>query len=80
MATMSPVPSSNMIENACNKIIINGRRMLQAKVVYIGTDHGGGVLIKIAFFWDQHERKMIKINLDFDTSGYSAANGGKAIK
>ena len=51
-----------------------------SKAVYIGTDHGGGVLIKMTFFWDQDEKKVIKLNLDFDTSGHTAIDGGKAIK
>ena len=54
--------------------------MLQSKAVYIGTDHGGGVLIKMAFFWDQDEKKVIKLNLDFDTPDHTAIDGGKAIK
>ena len=65
---------------ATHKVIINGRKMMQSKAVYIATDHGGGVLVKMAFFWDPIEKKVVKINLDFDKSGHSAVDGGAAIK
>ena len=65
---------------ACHKIIINGMKMLQSKAVYIATDHGGGVLVKMAFFYDEQEKKVTKINLDFDKSGHTAAEDGTAIK
>ena len=36
MATMSPVPSSNMIENACNKIIINELQFSENLIKHYG--------------------------------------------
>ena len=54
--------------------------MLKAKKVYIGTDHGGDVLVKMAFFWDLKEKRVIMLNLDFDKAGHDAKAGGKAIK
>ena len=34
----------------------------------------------MAFFYDEQEKKVTKINLDFDKSGHTAAEGGTAIK
>ena len=53
--------------------------MLKSKAVFIATDHGGGVLVKMAFFYDSIEKQVIKLNLDFDKSGHNAADGGIAI-
>ena len=60
IATISP--SRHSIQNyvqkvATHKVIINGRKMMQSKAVYIATDHGGGVLVKMAFFWDPIEKR-----------------------
>ena len=78
-------PSRTTIEHdvrrcASHKIIINGNRMLHSKAVYIGTDHGGGVLVKMAFFYDSKEKRVIKVNLDFDKADHDAKDGGKAVK
>ena len=64
--------------HACHKVIMYGRKMLQSKAVYIATNNGGA-LVKMAFFWDPVEKKVTKINLDFDRSGHSAAEEGEAI-
>ena len=79
------LPSQQSIQNyvrkvATHKVIINGRKMMQSKAVYIATDHGGGVLVKMAFLGDPIEKKVVKINLDFDKSGHTAVDGGVAIK
>jgi len=79
------MPSRSTIKNhvrtlAAHTIILNGGRMLMARAIYIGTDHGGGVLVKMAFFWDPVEKRVIKLNLDFDTAGHTAEEGGQAVK
>ena len=61
------------------RIILNIDRMLKSKAVFLATDHGGGVLIKMAFFYDSMEKRVIKLNLDFDKSGHNAADSGIAI-
>ena len=53
--------------------------MLKSKAVFIATDHGSGVFVKMAFFYDSIEKRVIKLNLDFNKSGHNAADGGIAI-
>ena len=79
------LPSRTTIGNhvktvAAHKIILNGARMLKAKANYLSTDHGGGVLCKLGYFWCALEEKVIKISLDFDKAGHDAKGGGEAIK
>ena len=80
------MPSRSTIKNhvrtlaAAHKIILNGGRMLMARAIYLGTDHDGGVLVKMACFWDPVEKRVIRFNLDFDTAGHTAEEGGNAVK
>ena len=71
--------SNHVRRTAAHRIILNGDRMLKSKAVFIATDHGGGVLVKMAFFYDAIENRVIKLNLDFDKSGHNAVDGGIAI-
>eukprot|EP00978_Attheya_sp_CCMP212_P030332 scaffold111104_cov54-Attheya_sp.AAC.1 len=44
--------SNAVISTAAHMVIVNAERLPQSKKVYLGCDKGGGVLIKMAFFWD----------------------------
>jgi hypothetical protein len=69
-----------VINTAAHKVIVNANCLAKAKRVYIGCDKGGGVLIKMAFFWCAETGCIVKLNLDFDKSGDNAKDGGVAIK
>jgi hypothetical protein len=72
--------SNAVISTAAHTVIVNAERLAQSKKVYLGCDKGGGVLIKMAFFWDVELDKIVELNLDFDKSGDKAKDGGLAIE
>jgi hypothetical protein len=72
--------TNSVIHTAAHKVIVNADRLAKAKRVYIGCDKGGGVLIKMAFFWCAETRQIVELNLNFDKSGDKAKHGGEAIK
>ena len=71
--------SNHVQKTAAHRIILNRDHMLQSKTFFIAADHGGGVLVKRAFFCDSIEKQVIKLNLDFDKSGHNTVDGGIAI-
>jgi hypothetical protein len=78
-------PSRTSVTNAvlftaAHMVIVNAERLAKSKKVYLGCDKGGGVLIKMAFFWDVELGKIVELNLDFDKSGDKAKDGGLAIQ
>ena len=72
--------TNNVIFTAAHRVIVNAQRLAKAKKVYLGCDKGGGVLIKMAFFWDLDLGEIVELNLDFDKSGDKARDGGIAIE
>ena len=68
------------IETAAHKIIMQGKKMKQAKALFIAADKGGGVLAKVLSYWDEDEKRIVSVHLDFDTTGDDAKGGGAGIK
>jgi hypothetical protein len=72
--------NNSVIFTAAHRVIVNAERLAKSKKVFLGCDKGGGVLIKMAFFWDMDLGKIVELNLDFDKSGDKAKDGGLAIQ